>query len=136
MPADLTDKLSFGHDKEILSKKGPVLSTAIVAGVMAVKKTSELIPFCHPIAITDCNISMQIEEKPELIGLLKFSHRINIDCTVKTTGQTGVEMEALVGVTNSALCIYDMLKALSHNICVNNIRLVSKEGGKSNYSNT
>jgi len=117
-----------------MGKKGPVLSTAVVAGVMAVKKTSDLIPFCHPIPIEDCKISIEIKKHGEKEAAEGFIHFLQIDCKVKTVGRTGVEMEALVGVSNTALCIYDMLKALSHDMKIDGICLVSKEGGKSTVS--
>ncbi|MDP2438197.1 MAG: cyclic pyranopterin monophosphate synthase MoaC [archaeon] len=107
---------------EIRSKKGPVVTTAIVAGVMAAKKTSELIPFCHPIAIENCAID--ITPVPE-------ESRLLIECTVVTSGKTGVEMEALVGCSLASLTIYDMLKAMSHDIVIEETRLVKKTGGKS-----
>lgn len=114
---------STGH--EIVGSKGPVFSTAIVAGVLAAKKTSELIPFCHPIPLEDCSIKIDIDEKD--------SQQVVIDCIAKTSGKTGVEMEALVGASNAALCIYDMLKAISHDIRITNVCLMEKSGGKSHF---
>jgi molybdenum cofactor biosynthesis protein MoaC len=112
---------------EIIGKKGPVVSTAIVAGVLAVKKTSELIPFCHQIPIDSCDINIDLKKSESR----DKNYYFDIRCIVKTFGKTGVEMEALVGVSNAALCIYDMLKAVSHEIVISDILLVSKEGGKS-----
>lgn len=109
-------------DGEITSKKGPVLQTAIIAGTMAVKKTAELIPFCHPLAIEKCTF------KTDLNGLL-----LSIFCTVKVSGKTGVEMEALVGASTAALTVYDMCKALSHDLVIQETKLVSKTGGKSDF---
>lgn len=119
---------------EIFGAKGPVFSTAIVAGVMAAKKTSDLIPFCHPVALEDCKIVVGLKKDEgsttELVGYTELT----IDCTVKTTHKTGVEMEAMVGATNAALCIYDMLKAVSHDIQIRDIKLMAKSGGKSTFS--
>jgi cyclic pyranopterin phosphate synthase len=109
---------------EINSAKGPVFSTAIIAGTMAAKKTSDLIPFCHTIHLSHCNITIDIYNELE--------RKLLITCTVKTVNKTGVEMEALVGASTTALCIYDMLKAISHDIVINNIHLVNKYGGKRN----
>ena len=114
---------------EVLSPKGAVFSTAIVAGTMAVKQTSSLIPFCHPLPINSCKFDIRFSES-------EFSQqpqKIIIRCKVKTEGQTGVEMEALTGVSVAALTVYDMLKALSHNIVIQDTRLVSKTGGKFDY---
>ncbi|MGB5588670.1 MAG: cyclic pyranopterin monophosphate synthase MoaC [Gammaproteobacteria bacterium] len=108
---------------EIQTKKGPVFQTAIVAGVMAAKKTHELIPFCHPLAIEDCKIEIRLGED----GVAR------IDCRVKVTHKTGVEMEALTGASVAALTIYDMCKSLSHDIVIGETYLVEKRGGKSDY---
>jgi cyclic pyranopterin phosphate synthase len=107
---------------EINSKKGPVLQTSIIAGTMAVKKTADLIPFCHPLAIEKCTF------KSNLDGLL-----LTIFCTVKISGKTGVEMEALVGASTATLTVYDMCKALSHDLVIKETKLVSKTGGKSDF---
>lgn len=108
------------------SKKGSVIQTAIIAGNMAVKKTSELIPLCHPLAINACSIDIEQFTDAEL----------KITCKVKTHGKTGVEMEALTGVTISALTVYDMLKSLSHNIEISKVKLLNKSGGKSKFKRT
>jgi cyclic pyranopterin phosphate synthase len=110
-------------DGEISSKKGPVLQTAIIAGTMAVKKTSELIPFCHPLAIEKCTF------RSELNGLL-----LTLFCTVRISGKTGVEMEALVGASTATLTIYDMCKGLSHDMVISDTKLISKTGGKSDFN--
>ncbi len=102
------------------TKKGPVFDTAILAGVMAAKRTSELIPFCHPLPLEHC--SMEITTPRAGI--------INVRCRVETHHKTGVEMEALTGATVAALTIYDMCKALSHQIRIERVRLLSKTGGK------
>jgi len=106
-------------------KKGPIVETAIVSGVMAAKKTSDLIPMCHPLALTHCDV--QVDRCVEDANVL------HVECTVKTTGKTGVEMEALVGASNSALCIYDMCKGLSHDIRITDLQLEAKHGGKSDF---
>lgn len=112
--------------KDFNSKKGSVIQTAIIAGNMAVKKTADLIPLCHPLAINACTIDIE----PATGDSLK------ITCKVKTKGKTGVEMEALTGVTISALTVYDMLKSLSHDIEFKSVKLISKTGGKSEFKRT
>lgn len=139
--------MSSKESVEILGKKGPIIATSIVAGVMAVKKTAELIPFCHTIPIEGCDITVDwakgIQKQSDIITPESTSDSskpastenvLEITCTVKTSGKTGVEMEALVGVSHTALCIYDMLKALSHDILISDIQLESKHGGKSNFT--
>lgn len=101
--------------------KGPVVETAIIAGVMAAKRTHELIPFCHPLALEDCQVR---------IGW-QGARRLRVECEVSVSGKTGVEMEALTGATVAALTVYDMCKALSHDIAIVDTRLVEKRGGKS-----
>ncbi|MDQ1263223.1 MAG: cyclic pyranopterin monophosphate synthase [Campylobacterota bacterium] len=104
------------------TKKGPVLQTAVIAAIMGTKKTSELIPMCHPLNLS--GINCDIEELPELPGFkLKLS--------AKLTGQTGVEMEALTGVSIGLLTIYDMVKAIDKGMVIRNIQLEEKSGGKS-----
>ena len=107
-------------------KKGPIDQTAIVAGIMGAKRTSELIPMCHPLALDNCKISIEAVD----------SERLKITCTATCTGKTGVEMEALTGVSVAALTIYDMCKALSHDIEIGPIYLAAKSGGKSDYAKT
>ena len=102
------------------SKKGPIVDTAIIAGTMAVKKTHELIPFCHPLAIERCTFEIDFDGE----------HALSIRCTVAVTHKTGVEMEALTGASVAALTVYDMCKALSHEIVIESVRLVEKSGGK------
>ena len=109
---------------EIASKKGPVFQTAILAGVMGAKKTSELIPLCHPLALDDC----QIEITPDVAR-----GEIAIHCRVQTRAKTGVEMEALTGASVAALTFYDMAKAVSHGIVIKDVRLLEKTGGKADY---
>ena len=107
---------------EIQSKKGPVFATAIIAGVMAAKKTHELIPFCHPLGLDNCDIAIALD-----------GDRALIDCRCKVTHKTGVEMEALTGASVAALTVYDMCKALSHDIVIAETRLMMKTGGKQDF---
>lgn len=107
---------------ELITKKGPVFQTAIIAGVMGAKKTSELIPLCHPLGLEDCQI--QIE---------KSNEEVIITATTILSAKTGVEMEALTAVSVAALTIYDMCKALSHEIVIREIKLLEKTGGKKDF---
>ena len=102
------------------SAKGGIVETAIIAGTMAVKRTHELIPFCHPLPIDGCRIAIDWRDETSL----------SIVCTVRTVHRTGVEMEALTGATVAALTVYDMSKALSHRIVIGPARLLGKRGGK------
>jgi cyclic pyranopterin monophosphate synthase len=112
------------RDGDIATKKGPIFHTAIIAGVMGAKKTSELIPLCHPLPLDDCQI--EINPAPE-------RGEIAIHCRVQTHAKTGVEMEALTGATVAALTFYDMAKAVTHGIVIKDVRLLEKTGGKSDY---
>ncbi len=105
------------------TKKGSVVQTAIIAATMAVKQTSLVIPLCHPLPINGCQIDITDDEEQSLLVL----------CTVRTEGKTGVEMEALHGASVAALTIYDMCKAMSHDIEIQDLRLHHKRGGKSDY---
>ena len=107
---------------EIATKKGPVIATAIIAGVMAAKKTHELIPFCHPLGLENCKIDIAVD-----------ADRAVIDCVCRVHHKTGVEMEALTGASVAALTIYDMCKALSHDIVIAETRLMAKSGGKRDF---
>ena len=104
------------------AKKGDVLGVARLAGIMAAKKTADLIPLCHPLPIT--RVALELEPDTALPG-------VRITATVKTSGQTGVEMEALTAVTVAALTVYDMLKAVEKGMEITDIRLLMKDGGKS-----
>lgn len=108
------------------TKKGPVFDTAIVAGVMAAKRTHEIIPFCHPLALERCTVDIASGA----------GGRIRIVCNVAVHHKTGVEMEALMGATAAALTIYDMCKALSHDIVIEEVKLLTKSGGKRDYVRT
>jgi cyclic pyranopterin phosphate synthase len=110
------------RDSDLRSAKGPVFDTAVVAGVMGAKRTHELIPFCHPLGLENCHIVIGLEGDTAVIR-----------CTVTVHHKTGVEMEALTGASIAALTIYDMCKALSHDITITDVRLLAKEGGKSDY---
>ena len=104
------------------SKKGDVLNVARIAGIQGAKKTSELIPLCHPIGLTKINLDLTLDDKIPGIEIIS---------TVKTTGPTGVEMEALTAASISALTVYDMVKSLDKSIIIKDLRLIFKDGGKS-----
>jgi len=123
LPAGVFDQLK---ESELHTKKGSVLQTAILAGIMAAKKTGELIPLCHPLALENCTITIDTNENREIV----------IECTTCITAKTGVEMEALTGASVAALTIYDMCKALSHDIVIRETRLIEKTGGKSDFRRT
>jgi cyclic pyranopterin phosphate synthase len=121
-PAVARELVRTGHR----TKKGPVFDTAIVAGVMAAKRTHEIIPFCHPLALERCTVEIASGT----------GGRIRIVCNVAVHHKTGVEMEALMGATAAALTIYDMCKALSHDIVIEGVRLLTKSGGKRDFART
>jgi cyclic pyranopterin phosphate synthase len=108
---------------EMPSHKGPVIHTAILAGIMGAKRTSELIPLCHPLGLDDCSVTIE-PDGPDALRVV---------CTAVVTGRTGVEMEALTGATVAALTIYDMCKAFSHDIAIDNVQLIEKTGGKRDF---
>ena len=118
-PAVARELARSGHR----TKKGPVFDTAIIAGVMAAKKTHEIIPFCHPLALERCTVDIGDGARGQ----------IRIVCSVAVHHKTGVEMEALVGASAAALTIYDMCKALSHDIEIGPVRLLRKSGGKRDF---
>ena len=122
-PADVAKRFSGG---DIETAKGPVFSTAIVAGVMAAKRTHELIPFCHPLGLDNCKITIELDD----------AQRAVVNCKCKVYHRTGVEMEALTGASVAALTIYDMCKALSHEMVIGDIRLEAKTGGKSDFGSS
>lgn len=111
------------ENSEIHTKKGPVFQTAILAGIMASKKTGELIPLCHPLGLDNCEVQIHVNEQREVV----------IDCTAHITAKTGVEMEAMTGATVAALTVYDMCKAFSHDIIIRDVRLMEKRGGKRDF---
>ncbi len=120
LPAKILEQLTNG---DIQTKKGSVFQTAIIAGIMAAKKTGDLIPLCHPLGLDNCNINIQLNNEQEVV----------IDCTASITAKTGVEMEALVGASIAALTVYDMCKALSHDIVIKETKLMEKTGGKRDF---
>lgn len=114
--------LSCFKNDDIVTKKGAIFQCAIIAGIMAAKKTSDLIPLCHNLNLSKCDIKIKLNNK-----------EVVIICTCITNAQTGVEMEALTGASIAALTIYDMCKALSHNIIIKETKLLEKTGGKSHF---
>jgi cyclic pyranopterin monophosphate synthase len=119
-PASVAARL---REDGLRSPKGPVFDTAIIAGVMGAKRTHELIPFCHPLGLENCKIVIELQDDTAVIR-----------CTTSVHHKTGVEMEALTGASIAALTIYDMCKALSHEIIIGETRLISKDGGKSSFT--
>ena len=117
--------LSHFTNDELITKKGPVFQTAIIAGIQGVKKTSELIPMCHPLLINGVDIDIKIVD----------SETIEVFCKVIIEGKTGVEMEALTGVNITCLTIYDMCKSISQEMVIKEVRLLEKTGGKSDIKN-
>jgi len=118
------DLINLLEGDDISTKKGPVFSTAIIAGIMGAKKTHELIPMCHPIALENCSISIKLNESNEAV----------IRCKTEITAKTGVEMEALTGATIAALTIYDMCKSVSKGLVISESKLISKTGGKNDFN--
>lgn len=114
---------ALAGEGRLSSPKGDVFQVAILAGIMAAKKTGDLIPLCHPLGLDHCHVDIQ------LVG-----NEVLIDCSASLTSRTGVEMEAMVGASIAALTIYDMCKAVSHDIVVKEIRLMEKTGGKRDFS--
>ena len=131
---DVTDRLAIAEGfvkmipetlvliTEGRAKKGDVLSVARLAGIMGAKKTADLIPLCHPLPIT--KVALELTADPDRPG-------VRVEATVKTSGQTGVEMEALTAVATACLTVYDMVKAVEKSMVIEDIRLVLKDGGKS-----
>ena len=115
--------ISHFMNDDIITKKGPVFQTAIIAGIQAVKKTSDIIPMCHPLMINAVDIDIEVINK----------EHIEILCTVEIDGKTGVEMEALTGASVAGLTVYDMCKALSQKMVIKEVKLLEKKGGKSDY---
>ncbi|MGZ3756498.1 MAG: cyclic pyranopterin monophosphate synthase MoaC [Mucilaginibacter sp.] len=123
LPAEVLNQLIDG---DLQTKKGSVFQIAIIAGIMAAKKTGDLIPLCHPIGLDNCHITIQLNAQQEAV----------VECTASITAKTGVEMEALVGASLAALTIYDMCKALSHDIVIKETKLIAKTGGKRDFKRT
>ena len=121
LPSEVLEALA---DKDFATKKGPVFQTAVLAGIMGSKRTSDLIPLCHPIGLDNCDVDIVLRE----------DGKVQIDCTARITGKTGVEMEALTGATVAALTIYDMCKAFTHDIIIEEVKLMAKSGGKRDFN--
>lgn len=111
------------HGEEIRLAKGPVFHTAILAGIQGAKKTADLIPLCHPLGLDDCSVTIRADGEFAVI-----------EATARVRAKTGVEMEALTAVSVAALTLYDMCKALSHDIRIESIGLLSKRGGKNDFT--
>lgn len=120
------DILALVEQGDLPTRKGPVFQTAILAGIMGAKRTADLIPLCHPLGLDNCQVTITVAPPDAVV----------IECTATVTGKTGVEMEALTGASVAALTIYDMCKALSHDIVIQETRLLSKTGGKSDFQHT
>lgn len=120
-PADIYSQIKAADG---MTKKGSITQTAHIAGIMAAKRTHDLIPLCHPLPLDKIGLKFDYDDS---------SHAITVTATVKVTHKTGVEMEALTAVSVACLTIYDMTKALSHDIVIDNIQLITKTGGKSDY---
>jgi cyclic pyranopterin phosphate synthase len=123
LPDEVVQQLVNG---DIQTKKGAVFQTAIIAGIMAAKKTGDLIPLCHPLGMDNCQVYIK----------LHADNKVIIECTAGITAKTGVEMEALVGASIAALTVYDMCKAMSHDIVIKETKLISKTGGKRDFKQT
>tara|TARA_B110000091_G_scaffold68202_1_gene75038 strand:+ start:76 stop:552 length:477 start_codon:yes stop_codon:yes gene_type:complete len=117
--------ISHFIDNDLITKKGPVFQTAIIAGIQGVKKTSELIPMCHPLLINGVDIDINIVD----------SENIEVFCKVIIEGKTGVEMEALTGANITCLTVYDMCKSISQTMVIKEVKLLEKTGGKSDIKN-
>lgn len=116
--------LAHIREQDLKTKKGPVFQTAILAGIMGAKRTADLIPLCHPLALENCKVDIEARAED-----------IVITTRATVSGKTGVEMEALTAASVAALTIYDMCKALSHHIVIKEIRLIEKTGGKNDFKN-
>ena len=117
--------IAHSNKEELITKKGPVFHTAIIAGIQGVKKASEFIPMCHPLLRNGLDININIIN----------SERVEVLCEVIIEGKTGVEMEALTGVSATCLTIYDMCKSISKDIIIKEVKLLEKTGGKSDLNN-
>ncbi|MGB1391293.1 MAG: cyclic pyranopterin monophosphate synthase MoaC [Flavobacteriaceae bacterium] len=120
-----TAVISNFKEDELITKKGPVFQTAIIAGIQAVKKTSEIIPMCHPLLINGVDIEINIVD----------AEHIEVLCKVTIEGKTGVEMEALTGASATCLTVYDMCKSITQDIIIKELKLLEKTGGKSDITN-
>jgi len=138
LPSSTSTVSASGEEElELIGPKGPIFTTAKIAGIMAAKKTSDLIPLCHPLPLDQVQLNIQLQQ-PRVAdnsnndnnNLDKSGGIVIIDCICRVTHKTGVEMEALTGATVAALTIYDMTKAVSHNIRITETRSIAKTGGK------
>ncbi|WP_272150437.1 cyclic pyranopterin monophosphate synthase MoaC [Tenacibaculum aiptasiae] len=120
-----TEIISHFNNEELITKKGPVFQTAIIAGIQTVKKTSDIIPMCHPLLINGVDININITD----------TEHIEVLCKVTIEGKTGVEMEALTGASATCLTIYDMCKAINQEMVIKEVKLLEKTGGKSDIKN-
>lgn len=120
-----TAVISNFKEDELITKKGPVFQTAIIAGIQAVKKTPEIIPMCHPLLINGVDIEINIVD----------TEHIEVLCKVTIEGKTGVEMEALTGASATCLTVYDMCKSITQDIIIKELKLLEKTGGKSDIKN-
>ena len=120
VPQNVMNALVAG---DLTTAKGSVFQVAILAGIMAAKRTGELIPLCHPIGLEHCDVNINVANEREIV----------IECTTSVTAKTGIEMEALMGASVAALTLYDMCKALSHDIIIKETCLISKTGGKHDF---
>lgn len=120
-----TAVISNFKEDELITKKGPVFQTAIIAGIQAVKKTPEIIPMCHPLLINGVDIEINIVD----------TEHIEVLCKVTIEGKTGVEMEALTGASATCLTVYDMCKSITQDIIIKELKLLEKTGGKSDITN-
>ena len=118
-----TEIINLFTNNELVTKKGPVFQTAIIAGIQAVKKTADIIPMCHPLLINGVDIDISVMDEA----------CIEVICKVTIEGKTGVEMEALTGASAACLTVYDMCKAISQKIIIKEIKLVEKTGGRSDF---
>jgi cyclic pyranopterin phosphate synthase len=125
LPAALASLLRGG---EIGTPKGPIFQAAVLAGIMGAKRTSELIPLCHPLSLDDCKVEIRVM-RPDARGAVA----VEVHCRAATAARTGVEMEALTGASVAALTLYDMGKAVTQGIVIREIRLLEKSGGKRDY---
>jgi cyclic pyranopterin phosphate synthase len=125
LPPKLARRLEGG---DISTPKGPIFGAATLAGIMGAKRTSELIPLCHPLPLDNCRVDIKARA-PAADG----SVEVEIHCRARTEARTGVEMEALTGASIAALTLYDMGKSVTHGIIIRDIRLLKKTGGKSDY---
>ena len=124
LPPNVLLELKRSNGVQLMGPKGPIVTTAVIAGILGAKQTSALVPLCHPLPLEDCQVRLEVVE-PDAI---------EVECQVRVTHTTGVEMEALTGSSIAALCVYDMCKALSHDIVIESTRLVEKTGGKRDFS--